>query len=511
MYNTKSMKQFNLQYPDIIRLFTGKKILVIGDLILDVYLKGSSRRLSPEAPVPVVDIEERTACLGGAANTVCNLKALGAIVDYCSVAGTDKDGAEAIQLLKRSRISCSGIIRDPHRKTITKTRVVSGAHVITRLDEGTTTDTDNECTNKLIQFLEENYHRYDAVVISDYDKGTITAGLLQKIGYLQRRHAKFLVVDSRRLAAFASLRPSLIKPNYEETIKILGWPTQFTARAEQLKMAGELLFKKLKSKIIALTLDSEGSLIFENGELMHRCFAPAVSAAHVSGAGDTYLAAFVLGYISSCDTVTAAEIATAAAAIAVKKESTSVCTAEELVSGFSLGNKYISSMQQLKHLCDEYHAQGRRIIFTNGCFDILHSGHVTYLHSVKRLGDVLIVGVNKDESIRRLKGTDRPINTLGDRVQVLAGLGSVDHIVPFGSKKDDTPIPVIKAVRPHIFAKGGDYTRDKLPEAGIIEELGGEIVFVPHVPDHSTTAIIKRIHLSAFSAKTYRATASVYE
>lgn len=490
------MKQFNLQYPDIIHLFAGKKILVIGDLILDVYLKGTSRRLSPEAPVPVVDIEERTSCLGGAANTACNLRALGAAVDYCSVTGNDKEGKEAVQLLKSNGVSIRGLMKEAGRKTITKTRIIAGAHVITRLDEGTTEEA-NESAGKLLQFITANYHRYDAVIISDYDKGIITAGLLKAIERLQRRNEKFLVVDSKRLETFAFLQPSLVKPNYEETVQLLGLPTQFSSRAEQVKLTGTRLFKEINSTIIAVTLDSEGSVILNDGIPVHRCFAPAVPAAHVSGAGDTYLAAFVLSYICSRDCIAAGEIATAAASIAVRKLSTAVCQADELLSCFSLNNKYVSSIQQLKQLCDHYHAQGRRIIFTNGCFDILHSGHVTYLHNVKQLGDILIVAVNTDESIRRLKGESRPINTLSDRVQVLAGLGSVDHIVPFGTRKDDTPVPLIRTVRPHIFAKGGDYTRDKLPEAGVVEESGGEIVIVPHVPDQSTTAIINRINVSS--------------
>jgi len=177
----------------------------------------------------------------------------------------------------------------------------------------------------------------------------------------------------------------------------------------------------------------------------------------------------------------------------VKKESTSSFSSNELRAYFDLNNKYISSAEQLKELCDNYHQQGKRIIFTNGCFDILHSGHVTYLHRVRKLGDILIAGINTDESIKRLKGESRPINPLSDRLQVLAGLSSIDHIVPFGNAADDTPIPVIKLVRPHIFAKGGDYTKDKLPEAAIVEELGGEIIFLPHIPDHSTTEIINRI------------------
>jgi D-beta-D-heptose 7-phosphate kinase/D-beta-D-heptose 1-phosphate adenosyltransferase len=490
------MKKTKLTYTAIIDQFRNKHILVIGDFILDIYLKGTSTRLSPEAPVPVVDIAERSSFPGGAANTVCNLKALGAQVTYCSVIGDDREGDEAIQLLESMNVRTDSIIRDAGRSTISKTRIVSGAHVITRLDKGTEEEPDEKTTAQLAEIIASKYDRYDAVIISDYDKGVVSPGLLNTIRKLQRKHHRFLVVDSKRLPFFQGLRPSLVKPNYDEAIKLAGLTYQCTGRAEQAKQLIPLLFEKTKAGMLALTLDTEGSLVAQNEQEIHRCFAPAVAFPHVSGAGDTYLSTFTLSHISSGDSGISGEIATAAAAIAVKKESTSSCSNTELKAWFDLNNKYISSTEELKELCNRYHAEGKRVIFTNGCFDILHSGHVTYLHRVKKLGDVLIAGINTDESIKRLKGKNRPINPLSDRLQVLAGLSSVDHVVSFGDRTDDTPIPLIKIVRPHIFAKGGDYTKEKLPEASVVEALGGEIVFLPHIPDHSTTAIINRINLT---------------
>jgi D-beta-D-heptose 7-phosphate kinase/D-beta-D-heptose 1-phosphate adenosyltransferase len=177
----------------------------------------------------------------------------------------------------------------------------------------------------------------------------------------------------------------------------------------------------------------------------------------------------------------------------VKKESTATCSVTELKSYLNIQTKYVNSFEEMEDLCDMYREQGKRIVFTNGCFDILHSGHVTYLHCAREFGDVLIVGVNTDESIKRIKGPERPINPLTDRLQVLGGLSAVDHIIAFGDEQDDTPIALIEVVKPHIFVKGGDYSKDKLPEAQTIERFGGQIIFVPHIPDHSTTEIIKRI------------------
>lgn len=483
----------NRTYHDLIDRFHQKHVLVIGDLILDVYLKGASTRLSPEAPVAIVDVAEKIPLLGGSANTVCNLRTLGASVTYCTVTGNDADGDTALQLLNNISVSAHTIIRHPDRDTVVKTRVVAGSHVITRFDCGTQTPIDHETVLQLIAHIGSNFHQYDAVIISDYDKGVVTAPLLEAINRLREQHPVFLAVDSKRLPFFVSIHPDLVKPNYDEAVKLLDLESRSTARVDQLIAEGKRLTAKTQAKLIAATLDHDGSLFFENGENVYHAHAHAVALPQVAGAGDTFLSAFTLAYASGGDIQHSAEIASAAAAIAVTKDSTSSCAAAELKNWFYGKAKFIHSLADLGLLCENYRAQGKRIVFTNGCFDILHSGHVTYLHCARELGDVLIVGINTDESITRLKGASRPINALVDRIQVLSGLSTIDHIIPFGDAHDDTPVPVIRVVRPNIFVKGGDYTKDKLPEAAAVEENGGEIVFIPQIPDQSTTAIIRRI------------------
>jgi D-beta-D-heptose 7-phosphate kinase/D-beta-D-heptose 1-phosphate adenosyltransferase len=488
------MKQVNnIVYTDIIHSFSGKNILVIGDFILDIYLKGNSTRLSPEAPVPVVDIAARNAFPGGAANTVCNLKSLGAHVTYCTVIGTDKEGDEAIELLKNAGIDSRMIIRDPERKTITKTRIVSGTQVITRFDYGTEEDINVKTAYELICHIKRKYSRYDAIILSDYDKGAITEEIVEAITELQKRHSKFIAIDSKRLFFFRSLQVTLVKPNYEEAIKLLGLPYRFGDRAQQISLAASLFFDKINAEMIVVTLDAEGSVLLKHGQCVHHCTAPPVMLPSVAGAGDTYLSAFVLGYISSHDCKISGDLATAAASVAIKKESTSQCSYAELDAHFTVKDKQVISLDRLKELCERYHEQGKRIVFTNGCFDILHSGHVAYLQFSKELGDILIVAVNTDESIKRIKGNNRPINSLTDRLQVLSGLGAVDHILSFGDENDDTSVSLIKIIRPEIFTKGGNYTKEELPEAAIVEENGGRILFFPHVLDRSTSEIIQRI------------------
>lgn len=488
------MSNHYLNYRNTIDQFASKKILVIGDFILDVYVKGVSTRLSPEAPVPVVDVAEKLKLLGGAANTAYNLKALSADVTFCTMLGADAAADEAIKLMEACEIIVSNILHDDERTTLVKTRVVAGDRVLVRYDEGTDNPIDATAEQNIINLLQKEYYKYDAIIISDYDKGLITEKVVNHLVHLQETHHKFLVVDSKRLPFFSALKPDLIKPNYDEVRKLLNVPPQYTSRSNQIQRDGGALYAKTKSKFAAVTLDSEGSIIFHEDQVVYKAFAPAIAAPNVSGAGDTYISAFTLALICSNDVPTAAELATAAASIAVSKSETAACFAKELGCYFSLQQKCILSATSLEAVCQSYHAQGKRIVFTNGCFDILHSGHVSYLNQARALGDILIVGLNNDESIKRLKGEKRPINPLQDRVEVLAGLTSVTHIIPFGDERDDTPIKLIKAVKPSIFVKGGDYTRDKLPEADTIDEVGGTIIFIPLVPDHSTTRIIDRIH-----------------
>jgi D-beta-D-heptose 7-phosphate kinase / D-beta-D-heptose 1-phosphate adenosyltransferase len=477
-----------------INQFSSLNALVIGDFIMDVFIKGSSSRLCPEAPVPVVDVSGRATYLGGAANTACNLRLLGAKVTFCSVVGGDAAGKEALSLLSNFDQHTTAVFCDARRETILKTRVVAGKQLITRFDSGTTSELDDVTTDRLIAFLQNSYADFDIVVISDYDKGVVTERLVRAISSLQRVHRKFLAVDSKRLPFFKPLAPSLVKPNYEEAVKMLGLTHQQDERAGQMIGFKHDLHEHTGAEMIALTLDEEGALIFQKDCEPFRIQAPKVASPQVAGAGDTFLGAFALSYVASHDAQTSAETAIAAASIAIRKESTATCTAAELKCHYNMMAKQIQNMQDLAELCNAYREAGKRIVFTNGCFDILHTGHVTYLTCAKELGDVLIVGLNCDESIRRLKGETRPVNPLSDRLQVLAGLSSVNHVITFGEALDDTPVSLIRVVKPDVFVKGGDYRKEDLPELEILERLGADVVIIPSIPDRSTTRIINRMN-----------------
>ncbi len=492
-------------YQEAIGRFAGTAVLVIGDIVLDSYLKGTGTRLSPEAPVPVIRIESRTDVAGGAANIAVNLSALGAKVSCLSVIGPDEGGLKAVGILEQHRVDCTGVFRDPRRRTMVKSRVMSQGQILSRFDHGSEDPVTSDTEEALVRYLRGAYDRFDMIMLGDYYRGVISDRVIQSLAALQQRNPGFVAVDSKDLTAFRILRPALVKPNYQEACRILDIPTLISHRDVQFQDKGRLLYDRTGGKVIALTLDADGSIMYEDGEYAYRSFAYPDPAPKVVGAGDTFISALSLSLATGADLPVAAELATAAAAIAVRKDSTAACNRAELVSFFAGQQKVIESPAELKKLCEIYRAQGQKIVFTNGCFDILHSGHMSLLKRSRELGDILIVGVNTDESISRLKGSDRPINTLGDRMEVLCGLSTIDHVVPFGSDGTDQPLALIRAAQPDIYVKGGEYNRETLPETRVIEESGGQIVFLPLMPEHSTTLIINRIHSGRTDGVTSRA------
>ncbi len=251
-----------------------------------------------------------------------------------------------------------------------------------------------------------------------------------------------------------------------------------------------MIHEQTGARIVAVTLDADGAIILERGRPPYRTYARPTHHSRAAGAGDTFAAALALGLAAGAETPAAADLASAAAAVVVGRDGTAACSSRELRERIAAGDKPVDDPSDLAARLSEHRRQGRRIVFTNGCFDILHRGHISYLSLAKSLGDVLVVGVNSDDGIRRLKGPSRPINALEDRMGVLAALSCVDLIVPFD---EDTPCELIRVVRPDVFVKGGDYTRDRLPEAAIVEELGGAVQILPYLADRSTTDMIERI------------------
>lgn len=484
----------------LIGRFSGLDVVVVGEAMLDTYLRGSIGRICREAPVPIVDIASRQDAPGGAANAAANVRSLGAGVRFLSVVGDDAEGALLRRRLEDVGVATEGILTQAGRATLVKQRVLADSQMLLRFDQGSTDPIDARTEAALIDRLLGLAPRCGAVIVSDYGHGVLTTGLIRALEHLLMRPPRVLVVDSRsRLAAFRGTRPTAVKPNYDEAIQILGARAlgDGTARVEVIAAHGGRILERTGARIAAVTLDCDGSLVFERGRPLHRTYARPGRPGWAAGAGDTFVAAMALALATGGETTEAAEIASAACSLVVGKEGTAACSARELRTYLGASDRGPVNLASLAEILDTYRRQGKRVVFTNGCFDILHRGHVTYLNQAKALADVLIVGVNADTSIRRLKGPGRPINTLEDRIGVLVALSCIDHIIPF---EEDSPVALIAAIRPDVFVKGGDYTPETIPEAPLVAAMGGEVRVLPYVEHRSTTGLIERIRAASDGA-----------
>ena len=477
---------------DLISAWAGLRVLVLGEAMLDRYLHGSASRLSPEAPVPVVAVSGRDEAPGGAANTAVNVAALGGSPTLLSVLGVDSEGQALTEALAGYGVDAQNVFSNSARQTSTKQRVVAGSQMVVRFDEGSTEPIDAETEGQLVDRLRELWSDHDAVVVSDYDYGIVTSAVISALVHLQAEYPKVLVVDSKRLTAFRDAEPTAVKPNYEQSVQLVG-AARFPGCSNRWEAVGEcadLILDKTRARIAAVTLDRDGALILERGQPPHHTHSRATQHPTTAGAGDTFAAALALALAAGGATTDAADLATAAAAIVVGKDGTAACSAQELLRSLVPAG-ILWDLASLSAEVERQRAAGKRIVLTNGCFDVIHTGHVEYLTRARGLGDLLIVGVNSDDGVRRLKGPSRPVNGLEDRARVLAALACVDHVVAFD---EDTPVDLVRRLRPDVFVKGGDYTIERLPEAPVVRELGGEVRILPHVAGRSTTNILQRVH-----------------
>jgi D-beta-D-heptose 7-phosphate kinase/D-beta-D-heptose 1-phosphate adenosyltransferase len=477
----------------LIDAFAGLRVLVIGDAILDTYLQGATGRFCKEAPVPVVDLTERSDVPGGAANTAVNVAGMGARVRLFAATGADTEGHRLRRVLADHGVAAGDVLACPGRRTLAKHRIMAASQILLRYDQGATASVPAATEATLIERLAEAYPQADAVIVSDYGYGVLTPRVIRALADLQARWARVLVVDAkRRLAGFRGVGATAVKPNYEEAVGLLdaGALDGYRDRADAVAAHASALLDRAGAPVVVVTLDHDGALVLEHGRPPYRVTTRARQTSCVAGAGDTFAGALALALAAGAPAPMAAELAAAAAAVVVAKAGTATCAAQELRDYVAGAGKYVADPVRLAERLARARRQGRRVVFTNGCFDILHRGHVTYLNRARTLGDLLVLGVNRDETIRRLKGPGRPINTLEDRVQVLAALSCVDHITAFA---EDTPCELIRHLRPEVFVKGGDYTRERLPEAPLVEALGGVVHILPYLEERSTTGIIQRI------------------
>jgi D-beta-D-heptose 7-phosphate kinase / D-beta-D-heptose 1-phosphate adenosyltransferase len=471
----------------------GPVVVVAGDAMVDRWWHGPSHRLSREAPVPVVEIADRVESPGGAANAAMNLRAMGARVRLVGAVGADAAGDALVARLEQAGIDTTGLVRSPLVATVTKTRIVADDQVLVRADETPVSLAEGprrELAEEVATALAESLRGADALLVSDYGGSSLGAHAVRAAFEVAGR-PPLLAVDAHQLGAWRDFRPEVVVPNAAEAEQLLGTPFGHEEdRLRAVDRGAEALLAATGASVVVVTLDRDGAAVLRQGVPMFRTLAHPVSERFASGAGDTFAAALVAALAVGGALHDAARLAQAAADVAVRRLGTTVCDAADLLAEVTAAPAAVIGFDELVAAIRRDRRDGRRIVFTNGCFDVLHRGHTAYLRQARRLGDRLVVAVNGDASVRRLKGPSRPVNGEDDRAAVLAALECVDYVTVFDG---DTPIPLLQAVRPDVYVKGGDYSPEMLEETPVVRAYGGEVRTVDYVPDHSTTALLERV------------------
>jgi len=465
------------------------KILVIGDLMIDKYLWGECNRVSPEAPVQVINVSKETKVLGGAGNVAHNLVTLGSNVKVLSVIGGCKTSNELKNLFKEINLSTDYLIEQKNRVTSKKTRIISSQQQVIRYDIESNDDIDIVSEKKLIVLFKSVLNDLDLVVLSDYGKGVLTTYVTKEIIKIANSNNIKVIVDPKGSDYSKYTSAYLLTPNKKEAGEATGINI---SDKDSLKKALVYLKNSCDLNTSLITLSEDGIAFFDDDLRIHPTVAREVY--DVTGAGDTVLAS--LGFALSCNysIEEAIEFANLAAGIVVGKIGSATTTLDEIAEYKSSLHKStietrIKTRNEIQIVSQRLRNNGKKLVFTNGCFDIIHSGHISYLETTKSYGDVMIVGLNSDQSVRVLKGESRPVNSQEDRALILAALRVVDYVVIFD---EDTPYELIKAIRPHTLVKGGDYEG----KAVIGEDLVEDCKLVKFVNGKSTTKTIEKIRNS---------------
>ncbi len=460
------------------------KILIIGDIILDEYLKGTVSRVSPEAPVPVLRPEERELRLGGAANVAANVKSLGSKVELIGVAGRDEAGKELREQLKAKAIKTSLTYSD--KTTVHKLRLSAGQQQLLRLDMEESFDKKDWSSTK--STFKKKLKGFGAVIVSDYGKGTL-------------QDMPFIIKESKRRNIPVFIDPkgnnfSKYKGAYIITPNFLEFSTEVggVASEQELNAKAKNMIKKLSLEALLITRGQEGMTLFQKdkGKVNRSDFpTEARDVFDVSGAGDTVIASLASALSSGMTLEESVKLANAAAGIVVGKSGTASPSLAELSISLNSGDSVLSK-SEIKDLVKEAKKDSKKIVFTNGCFDLLHVGHITYLEEAKELGDRLIVALNSDSSVKKLKGAKRPINKLKERAKQIAALDSVDWVTSF---TEDTPLKLIKELEPDVLVKGKDYKVKDIAGSKEVLAKGGQVKTIKLVKGGSTSNLIKKIKL----------------
>ncbi len=461
-------------------------ILVIGDLMIDHYLWGTCDRISPEAPVQVVNVKKESSVLGGAGNVINNLFALGANVDVISVVGDDLVANELKDLFDKINVSRDGLIVEKNRKTSKKSRLIASQQQVLRYDMESIDDISSQSSDKILNKLKEDIKKYDSIILSDYGKGVLTSSLTKEIIKLANENKVKVLADPKGKDYSKYKGAYTLTPNKKEAIEA----TNIDIKDEEsLIIALKSLQDTCELELALITLSEQGIAVFDDNLRVKPTVAREVY--DVTGAGDTVIASIAFALGNNLDIDESIAFANLAAGVVVGKLGSATATLDEIYEYESSLHKsnsssHIKTFKEIEKLAIKFHELGKKIVFTNGCFDILHAGHVKYLEEAKSYGDILILGLNADSSVRKLKGPTRPINNQDDRAYILASLESVDYVVIF---EEETPYELIKLIKPHVLVKGGDYEGKDV----VGQDIANELKLVQFVDGKSTTNTIKRI------------------
>lgn len=468
-----------LSIPD----YSQSRVIVAGDVMLDQYLFGATSRISPEAPVPVVHVNETDDRPGGAANVAVNLASLGASTCLVGVVGKDGPADTLSRILEARDIECH-FQRVDDRPTITKMRVQSRGQQLIRLDQENAASLPGDA---MLEALGDAIAGAGAVVLSDYGKGALSD--VERMIALCRERGVAVLVDPKGTDFTKYRGASLLTPNQSEFEAVAGHGQS----DDELVRNARRMLEDLDLDALLVTRSEKGMLLIEADGEPQFLSTQAREVYDVTGAGDTVIATLAGSLASGRDLATAAALANLAAGLVVRKIGVATVTPSELRVALhqrGQGGRGLVAADELRSMVAESRERGEKVVMTNGCFDVLHAGHVAYLEEAKSLGDRLIVAVNDDDSVTRLKGKDRPINALEDRMLVLAGLAAVDWVVPFS---EDTPADLIGSVLPDVLVKGGDYRTDEIAGAGDVLSNGGEVRVLSFRDGHSSSRIIDRM------------------
>jgi D-beta-D-heptose 7-phosphate kinase/D-beta-D-heptose 1-phosphate adenosyltransferase len=471
--------------------FENCHILVVGDLMIDEYLWGNTDRISPEAPVQIVLVESEEYTLGGSGNVVNNLVALGAQVSAVGVIGAGSNGKLLRGKLEQLGIDTQGIIEEPNRLTTKKTRILAAHQQVLRIDRETKREISDRTLEAVLRSAQKIIPDVDVVLIADYGKGLVTQSLISKLTETARNHGKLTIADPVGLDFSKYSGINAITPNKKEAswaagVEIVDDATLFDAGRRLLQTTG--------IDQIIITCGKDGMVYFEPNAQPQKIPTKVRQVYDVSGAGDTVLALIGLAIASGYSFNEAAAVANTAAGIVVGKVGTATVSKKELAAALQpipdeIASKHIN-FEELSALTRELKKKGNRIVLTNGCFDLLHVGHVKLLSASKQFGDILIVAIDDDDSVRRLKGGDRPVIGVDERVRIISALNSVDYVIVFSSGQLDQ---IIETVRPDVLTKGSDYESEQVYGREIVERHGGRVELIPITENISSTQIINNI------------------